>query len=167
MQPRRRAPGELSRGFTIVEIIVVASVVVIVLGFAIALMVRGFSAEKSIGGKVQVVHDAQIASVRLSECLHDATELFAPAVAINETRPFALFANHVNELMLLYVDDKQRLTLLNRNTKEKQVLASGVTRFRAYRRGHSLLNYHLTLRDATTGELLNLLGGVCIRNDQN
>lgn len=68
---------------------------------------------------------------------------------------------------MVYVDDKQRLLLLNRNTKEKQVLASGVTRFRAYRRGHRLLNYHLTLRDAATGEQLNLLGGVCMRNDQN
>ena len=160
MHPRRR-------GFTMVEIMVVASVVVTLFVFAISLMVRGFSAEKSIGGKLQVVHEAQIASVRLSEILHDATELFAPALAIDETRPFAVFANHSNELMVLYVDDKQRLMLLNRNTTEKQSLASGVTRFRAYRRGHRLLNYHLTLRDATTGELLNLLGGVCVRNDQN
>ncbi len=155
------------RGFTVVEIIVVACLVVTGMGFAIALMTRGFSAEKSIGGKVEVVHQAQMASVRLSEILHDATELFAPPVAIDETRPFAVFSNHLNELMCIYLDDKQRLMMQNRTTKEKQVLATGVSRFRAYRRGHNLLNYHLTLKDANTGELLNLLGGVCLRNDQN
>ena len=156
-----------TRGFTVVEIVIVMCLFVVVAGFAFSIMVRGFSAEKSIGSKVQLVHEGQMASVRLSELLHDATELFAPAVAIGETRPFALFANHVNELMLIYVDDQQRLILLNRNTKEKQVLATGVQRFRAYRRARRLLNYHLDLVDVTTGEKLDLLGGVCIRNNLN
>ena len=150
-----------------VEILIVASLLVVAIGFSISIMVRGFSAEKSITGKVQVVHDAQIATVRLSEILHDATELFAPAVATPESRPFAVFSNHVNELMVLYVDKKQRLMLQNRNTGEKQSLASNVARFRTYRRGRRLLNYHLEVRDATTGEKLNLLGGVCIRNNRN
>lgn len=155
------------RGFTVVEIIVVSFIVAIAIGFGVQLMVRGFSAEKSIGGKVQVVHDAQIASVRLSEILHDATELFAPAVGLDDTRPFAVFASQSNEMMLLYLDDKSRLVMSNRNTREKQVLASNVSRFRAYRRGRRLLNYHLTFKDPQSGELLDLLGGVCIRNDQN
>jgi len=157
----------MRRGFTMVEILIVVSLIAVCMGFGIGLMVRGFSAEQSIGGKVQVLHEAQIASVRLSEVLHDSTELFAPPVGIGETRPFAVFANNVNELMVLYVDDKQRLVVLNRNTKEKLVLASGVTQFRAYRRGRRLLNYHLALRDATSGEKLNFLGGVCIRNNVN
>lgn len=157
----------MRRGFTLVEIIVVASILVIGLGFGISMMVRGFSAEKSIGGKVQVVHDAQIASVRLSEILHDATELFAPPIGIDETRPFAVFASQANEMMVLYLDDKSRLVMVNRNSKEKTVLAQNVSRFRAYRRGHRLLNYHVALKDPSSGEQLNLLGGVCIRNDQN
>lgn len=157
----------MRRGFTMVEILVVSALLVIGFGFGIFMMVRGFSAEKSIGGKVQVIHDAQIASVRLSEILHDATELFAPPIGIDETRPFAVFASQANEMMVLYVDDRSRLVLLNRNSKEKLVLAQNVARFRAYRRGHRLLNYHVQLKDPTSGEQLNLLGGVCIRNDHN
>ena len=155
------------RGFTIVEILIVALLLVLSAGFGITLMVRGFSAEQSIGGKVQVVHEAQMASLRLSESLHDATELFAPAIGGAESRPFALFSNHVNELVFVYVDDKQRLIMLNRNTKEKQVLATGCTRFRVYRRGRRLLNYHVALRDANSGEKLSFLGGVCVRNNLN
>ena len=153
--------------FTLVEIMVVVGLIALVMGYGISTMVRGFSAEQSIGGKVQVVHGAQIASVRLSEVLHDATELFAPPPGLTETRPFAVFANSVNELMVLYVDDKQRLILQNRNTREKQVLATGVEKFRAYRRGRRVLNYHLAFKDATSGEKLNFLGGVCIRNPAN
>lgn len=165
MKMLRRLEG--LRGFTMVEIMVVTSLVIVAITFGFSLMVRGFSAEKSISGKVQVVHEAQLATVRLSEVLHDATELFAPAVDIGESRPFAVFSNHVNELMVLHVDRQQRLVLWNRNTGEKQPLASGVVRFRAYRRGRRVLNYHLELKEATSGEKLNLLGGVCIRNNRN
>lgn len=160
--------GTTRRGMTIIEVLVV----VVLFGLAVThttqLYFSSVSAEKKIGVKLDLLHHAQIASLRLTKELRHAVEIFHPPVGINQTRPFVIFSNEINHLMVLFVNEKKELVLMDRTEGDKiEILGPGVTRVRFFRKQRRLLNWHIILQDQATQERFDLMSGVCIRNNFN
>lgn len=155
----------MRRGFTIVEMLIVVVLFATVAAFASELYMRSVSVERKLGVKLDLLHHAQIASLQLSRALRSAVELVGPPEGATKTRPFVVFVNELNELMVIYVNTRGQLVQQNRTDGNKEtVLGTGVTQLRVHRKGHRLVNYHLFLEDTASGEKFNLVSGVTIRN---
>lgn len=155
----------MRRGMTIVEILIVVVLFAIVAGFAGELYMRSVSVERKLGVKLDLLHHAQIASLQLSRSLRSAVEIVGPPEGATKTRPYVIFVNEMNELMVIYVNTRGQLVQQNRTDEKKEtVLGSGVKQLRVHRKGHRLVNYHLFLEDTASGEKFNLVSGVTIRN---
>ena len=155
----------MRRAMTLVEILIVVTLFATVAGFAAELYQRSVSVERRLGVKLDLLHHAQIASLELSRSLREASEIVAPADGSTQTRPYIVYVNAVNELMVIYVNTKGQLVQMNRTDGDREtVLGQGVARLRVHRKGHRLVNYHLFLEDQLAGEKFNLISGVTIRN---
>lgn len=150
--------------FTTVELIVVTLLFTLVLGGIIELYRRTSRAEIVIGGKLASAHACQFASVEVSRRLRQAHEIFAPPVGLAEARPYLIFADQLQQLTMVHINERSDLVLWNRNTGERDVLATNVIRFRAHRMGEKLVTLHFRARDPRTGETFSLLTGVSPRN---
>jgi prepilin-type N-terminal cleavage/methylation domain-containing protein len=162
--------------FTLVEIMIVVILFAMMAMMASELYQKSVMVERKIGVKVDLLHHAQVASLVISRELRHASEIIAPpegAPPTNEaekTRPYVVYVNEMNELMVIYVNNEGQLVRQNRNKNDEvTVLGTGVSRMRFHRKGHRLLYYHLFLEDERnpdekTREKFNLISGVTIRN---
>lgn len=166
VRPVASLPGAMRlRGFTVVEILIVVVLFGTMAGFAAELYQRSVSVERRLGVKLDLLHHAQIASLQLSRSLREASEIVAPPEGSTQTRPYIIYVDELNQLMVIYVNTKGQLVQMNRSDSDKEtVLGSGISRLRAHRKGHRLVNYHLFLEDAASSEKFNLISGVTIRN---
>jgi type II secretory pathway pseudopilin PulG len=156
------------RGFTVVEVLMVAFVMVIVATFAGGVLWRAVFAEKKLGTKIDLLHRAQMASLQIAKELRHGVEIFYPQPGLAQTRPLVVFANETNEIIALYVNEKGDLVRLNRHEGDRaETLARGVTRVRFYRKGRRLVNFHIHIKEALAGEQINLITGISLRNNFN
>jgi len=155
----------MRRAFTVIEILVVVALFAIIAAFAGELYQRSVSVERRLGVKLDLLHHAQVASLTLSRSLRHAIEIVAPPEGATQTRPYIVFVNELNQLIVIYVNTQGQLVELNRTDGDREtVLGSGLGQLRAFRKGHRLVNFHLGLSDKATGESFSLISGVCIRN---
>lgn len=155
----------MRRGMTVVEILIVVVLFATVAAFASELYQRSVSVERRLGVKLDLLHHAQIGSLQLSRTLRGASEIVSPPEGATQTRPYVIFISELNELKVIYVNTRGQLVEMNRTDNDRErVLAGGIARLRAHRKGHRLVNYHLFLEDQAAGEKFNLISGVCIRN---
>jgi type II secretory pathway pseudopilin PulG len=166
MRPVR--PARRRRAMTLVEIMIVVILFALAIGLAADTYLRSVSAERKLGVKIDLLHHAQVASLHVSRQLRLAVEIFAPPVGLDQTRPYLVFSDETNHLKVIHVNEKKELVELDRNANDEgRVLATGVTRFRVFRKGRRMVVYHLHLKDELAGERFNLISGACIRNNIN
>lgn len=153
------------RAFTLVEILIVVVLFAICAGFAAELYIRSVDVERRLGVKLDLLHHAQIASLKMSRKLREASEIVSPPESATQTRPYIIYINELNELRVIYVNTQGQLVEMNRSDGDKEeILGRGIKQLRAHRKGHRLVNYHLNLEDQPSGEKFNLVSGICIRN---
>lgn len=156
------------RAFTLVEILVVVVLLFMVIAMAAQTYFQSVSVEKSIGRKLDVLHQAQVVSIVISSELRQASELLYPPEGLDHTRPFMVFSNAYHHILVLYVNDQKELVLLDRNAADNtRILARGVTSMRVFRKNRRLVNYHLVFEDPTGQQRFDLISGMCVRNNFN
>ena len=153
---------------TVVEMIVVVLLFSLLIGMSASTYFQSVQVERNIGAKLDLLGQAQIASLRLSNELRNATEIFAPPTHLGESRPYLIFSNDENEIIVIFVNEKKELVRLNRNKNdETKVIGHGIDRLRIYRKDRRLLNYHLHFLSDDGKQKFDLISGVTIRNNFN
>jgi Tfp pilus assembly protein PilE len=160
-------------GMTLVEIIIVVILFSLMAIMSAELYQRGVFAERKLGVKIDLFHRAQIASLHMARELRHATEIVSPPETLlpqvpAKSRPYVVFVNELNEIIVLYVNDKGQLIRQNRNKlntpEENTTLATGIKRLRVHRYGHRIVNYHVFLEDENNKEQFNLISAMAVRN---
>ena len=157
----------MRRGFTIIELLIVFAVFSIVLVFVVDMYTRSARADLSITAKMDMLQVGQMAKVVLTREVKQATEILVPPLGINTTRPYLIFTNGLNQLVVIYVTPDNQLVEEIRSNSSTRVLARGVTQFRAFRKDYRLVNIHVRLANSQTGDKLSFLTGIHVRNSAN
>ena len=166
-------------GFTFVE-----AVVAVLLFFSLSVLVWQLFIQEQRGAaritkQVELQQRARMAGLKLTRDLQEAVEILYPPIPSDptsaRTSSLVVYLNGRHELAVVYVDDKGRLVRQNRTKgDETTFLAEEVARFRAFRKGRRLLNFHLHFEAVTRRKVdgdettsFDLLSGATLRNAVN
>jgi prepilin-type N-terminal cleavage/methylation domain-containing protein len=141
------------RGFTLIEIIIVLAVLGLVFAFISPILSFSKKSNETIN-KLDIYHDCRrIDQEVFSELKLGSGILYPPKIEdglSGDWYPQLVFRNHLNQIIMLYVNKKDKLILFNYDNVKNgylslgKVLGSKIKDFSVRRHGSSVVEYRLT-----------------------
>lgn len=146
-------------GFTIIEILVV----LVILSTIMLMLMPVFSySRKTVDtmNRLDVYHDTRKISHEINSTLKLATAVIYPDTGAKNTwRNCVIFRNPMNQVIIIYVNDKDNLMAINydkiRNGKvvTGKTVATGIKEFQVRRKESNLIEYRVKLNAVNNNEL--------------
>ena len=142
-----------NKGFTLIEVLIAFAVLGLIFSFIYPVISYSKQASKTMT-KLDVYHDARRVDQGVFDELKFSSGVLYPPVnqngMISDWYPQLVFRNHLNQIIMLYVNKKDKLIMFNYDnvTGSKlslgKVLGSNVKEFVVRRDGSSVIEYKLT-----------------------
>ncbi len=141
------------KAFTLVELIIALAVLALLLAFIYPILFYSRTANNTIT-KLDVYHDVR----RVDQAVFDELKLGSGVLyppkpekgIIGEWYPQLIFRNHLNQIIMLYVNKKNKLIIFNYDDVDGaylslgKILGSNIKEFVVRRQGSSVIEYRLT-----------------------
>ena len=141
------------KAFTLVELIIALAVLALLLAFIYPILFYSRTANNTIT-KLDVYHDVR----RVDQAVFDELKLGSGVLyppkpekgVIGEWYPQLIFRNHLNQIIMLYVNKKNKLIIFNYDDVDGaylslgKILGSNIKEFVVRRQGSSVIEYRLT-----------------------
>ncbi len=146
-------------GFTLMETLIATSIFLLMM----AMLYPVFSSSRQAGNlmnKLDVYHDARRIDQKIFDELKFGTQILYPQKS-NEWYPQLIFRNHLNQVLMLYVNENDKLVLFNFDNVTGSYLSLGkildsskISSFEVKRDGSSVIEYKLTFLTTNDKEFI-------------